>query len=261
MRDLASRSALVIAHPGHELRVFRWLETVRPRVFVLTDGSGATGRSRLAATTRLLTDAGACPGSIYGRLTDRDVYTAMLEQQTALFVAMAEELAGAFTRERIELVAGDAMEGYNPTHDVCRLLINAAVELASLRAARAIENVEFLLAGRPDDALESVPTGRVVGLDAAAFQRKLTAARGYTELTGEVGSLLETVGADAFRIEVLRPAAPSLGGDGLPGGTPYYERHGERRVVGGKYTRVIRRREHVMPIAEALRDYVTRARP
>lgn len=262
MRDSVPRSALVIAHPGHELRVFRWLETVHPRVFVLTDGSGATGYSRLATTTRLLADAGACPGSIYGRLTDREAYAAMLKQETALFVAMAEELAGAFTRERIELVAGDAVEGYNPIHDVCRLLVNAAVELASRRAGRAIENVDFLLTGRPDDGLESMPpTVRVVRLDEAAFRRKLAVARGYTELTGDVGTALETIGPDAFRIEVLRPVAVTSNGDGLPDGAPYYEHHGEKRVAGGKYTQAIRRREHVTPIAEALRDYVTRTRP
>src|SRR5262249_34481437 len=42
------------AHPGHEVRLHGWLEMVRPEVFILTDGSGATGQSRLNATTTLL---------------------------------------------------------------------------------------------------------------------------------------------------------------------------------------------------------------
>jgi hypothetical protein len=54
-----------VAHPGHELRVFGWLHAARPRVFVLTDGSGRTGRSRLPSTTRILREAGAEPASIY----------------------------------------------------------------------------------------------------------------------------------------------------------------------------------------------------
>src|SRR5207253_5484219 len=32
------RAALVIAHPGHELRVYHWLRLARPSVFILTDG-------------------------------------------------------------------------------------------------------------------------------------------------------------------------------------------------------------------------------
>ena len=34
------RAALVVAHPGHELRVHGWLEVARPVVCVSTDGSG-----------------------------------------------------------------------------------------------------------------------------------------------------------------------------------------------------------------------------
>jgi hypothetical protein len=70
-------SALVVAHPGHELRVFGWVEATRPRVYVLTDGSGRGGRSRLPATTRILAETGAVPAGIYGRLTDHDAYDAI----------------------------------------------------------------------------------------------------------------------------------------------------------------------------------------
>jgi hypothetical protein len=73
-----SRAALVVAHPGHELRVHHWLERARPLVLVLTDGSGHTEHSRLQRTTALLERAGATPGRIYGRLSDRDLYRAIL---------------------------------------------------------------------------------------------------------------------------------------------------------------------------------------
>src|SRR5438876_6336532 len=68
------RAALVIAHPGHELRVHAWVELAQPLAFVLTDGSGHTGQSRLASTSRLLDQTGASSGGIYGRLTDRALY-------------------------------------------------------------------------------------------------------------------------------------------------------------------------------------------
>src|SRR5206468_10486420 len=71
------RAALVIAHPGHELRVHAWVELAQPLAFVLTDGSGHTGQSRLASTSRLLDQTGASSGGIYGRLTDGVLYTAI----------------------------------------------------------------------------------------------------------------------------------------------------------------------------------------
>src|SRR6476646_5399321 len=110
------RAALVVAHPGHELRVHRWVELARPVVYVLTDGSGHTGRSRLAATSELLARAGARPGPLYGRLADRELYRALLAGDLELFAGLAEELAESLLREEIGIVAGDAVEGFNPGH-------------------------------------------------------------------------------------------------------------------------------------------------
>src|SRR2546428_12628279 len=129
-------AALVIAHPGHELRVHGWLELTRPKVFILMDGSGSSGRSRLASTTRILSQVGAEPGPIYGRLTDLMFYSAVLNHDPNVFINLAEELAEAFIQAEVQYVAGDATEGYNPAHDICRLLIDTAVEMAKWRSRR-----------------------------------------------------------------------------------------------------------------------------
>ena len=50
-----------------------------------------------------------------------------------------------------------------------------------------------------------------------------------------VDATLNMLGSGAFRREVLRPVAASSGSDGLGHATPYYERHGEKRVIEGKY--------------------------
>ena len=89
----ATRAALVIAHPGHELRVHHWLEQSRPIVLVLTDGSGHTDRSRLASTTVALQRVGAVPGQLYGRFSDREFYRMILAADPAPFFALAEEIA------------------------------------------------------------------------------------------------------------------------------------------------------------------------
>src|SRR5258708_4480290 len=91
-----SRAALVVGHPGHELLVHGWLEETRPLVFVLTDGSGRSGKSRLASTTRVVEQSGAKAGSIYGRLTDVAAYEAILNHQFDVFARLALELCEAF---------------------------------------------------------------------------------------------------------------------------------------------------------------------
>src|ERR671930_2292557 len=92
------KAALVVAHPGHELCVYGWLEQALPRVFVLTDGSGRSGVSRLDSTTEILAGAGAGAGSIYGRFTDLDLYAAILDGDSRLFERLVAGLSQAPVR-------------------------------------------------------------------------------------------------------------------------------------------------------------------
>jgi len=59
MTEPLANVLLVVAHPGHELRVWGWLCAVKPTVCVLTDGAGSGGEPRIAMTTTLLREAGA----------------------------------------------------------------------------------------------------------------------------------------------------------------------------------------------------------
>lgn len=275
------RAALVVAHPGHELRVYGWLEQARPRVFVLTDGSGRSQKSRAASTDEVLHAAGATPGSVYARLTDASLYAAVLDQDFRLFTGLADELADAFVRDGTRLVAGDAAEGYNPAHDVCRLLLDAAVALARGASGAWIESLEFTLVGPPEECPEeSRAAARWLRLDDETFARKLRAARNYPEMAAEVEAALAGAGSaglrahpdlaarsgltgvgtsgDSFRVECLRPVqAAELDGRESEG-PPFYEQYGERQVAAGHYARVLRYREHMLPLAEALRSHVGR---
>lgn len=247
-----TRTALVIGHPGHELRVFHWLEVMRPAVFVFTDGSGRTGRSRLPSTTRILDQVGASSGLFYGPLTDAATYTAILDQNLDLFSGLTRTLAGYLIEEGVSCVVGDALEGYNPTHDVSRLVIGAAVEIAHRATGRTVKNFEFLLTGKPDRGGTWEDDRAIrLELDDDAFARKMAAARSYTELESEVKEAIALNRLDAFRVECLRrvPNRPPV----FPADyKPYYEQYGEQQVLSGHYYRVIRYREHLMPLGEAL---------
>jgi hypothetical protein len=249
------RTALVIGHPGHELLVHEWLEATHPLAFVFTDGSGRSNQSRLTATTKILNQTGAKCGSIYGRLTDAAGYAAILDHEFELFIELAGELCEAFVAERIDYVAGDAFEGYNPMHDVCRLVINAAVTAAQGVSGNRIASFEFSLIGQPDAGHEQGNANAVWRrLDDAAFARKIAAAKGYAELAGEVRTALERTSIDGFRVECLRPVDP--GADNYRcDEPPFYEQYGEKQVAAGYYPRVLRYHEHIAPLAAALKHY------
>jgi hypothetical protein len=273
-------AAVVVAHPGHEVRVHGWLERETPLVFVLTDGAGRAGEPRIGATAEYLKRFGMRPGSVFARFTDAEVYRLLLARDFGPFLRLSEELAEGFVEARVGRVAGDASEGYNTTHDIARLVTNAAVEMASRASGRAIANYTFTLVKRPDHCPEPSRAEAVwLRLDDETFARKLGAAfEFYPELAAETRDMLrgegdrvvvdyfkldddehaatDLSGLDMFRVECLRPVKP--GDRPFDSEKPYYERRGEERVAEGHYERVIRYREHMRPLADALADHAAR---
>jgi hypothetical protein len=245
-------AALVVAHPGHELRVHHWLESARPRVFVLTDGSGARNEGRIESTTDILRRVGSKSGSIYGAYTDRRIYQLVLQGRHDEIVRLTEELAIQLETHQIDYVVGDACEGYNPTHDICRLMIGAAVFLAGRRRGKTIGNFDFALTGLP--AAGGGGPMVTLHLKDDQFARKVAAARGYRELRDEVDMLDREFGLEAFRLECLRPLEPLNGFAGPPQLPPLYEQFGRQRVAAGTYQSLLTYDRHFRPLAERLRQ-------
>ena len=211
MSVLQARAALVVAHPSHELLVHGWLQLNRPQVFVLTDGSGRSGSSRLSQTTRLLEQVGARRGSIYGRLTDLEAYATILKHDVSYITSLVEELSEEFVSERIDYVVGDAAEGYNTVHDICRIIIGAAVELAARRHGRRIKNFDFAVVGPPAHCpIELHDEAIWVHLDQKAFAAKVAAARAYSpKLNDDIEAAL---GGGPFQ-GIKRFAQPQMFGE------------------------------------------------
>jgi hypothetical protein len=242
------RVALLIGHPGHELRVWHWVERTRPLVCVLTDGSGAHGVSRLASTERLLARVGATLGPIRAPFTDRALYAALLARDHAPFVALAEQLGGMLAAERIGLLASDAIEGTNPAHDVCRLVADVAARIAGeITGGTPPRRFDFLLDGPPE--ADPPPDAIQLVLDDEALARKRAAVRDYPELAVDVAYQLARDGVAAHLGECLRPVPP---GPAVLPAQALYEVYGEVRVASGAYAEVIRQDEHVRPLMEAL---------
>jgi hypothetical protein len=248
----SGRAALVVAHPGHELALTGWLTMSQPTVFVITDGSGQLSRSRLHSTTKVLLGTGARPGSIYGHLSDTQVYEAMLRNDVDLFLRMTFELADWIWLDGVDYVVGDSAEGYNPMHDVCRVIVGGAVELASRLRGRPVGNYEYVVTGQRIDCM----TGRCGGtikleLNDDALERKVTAALAYLELASEVESAIQRDGFEAFRHECFHPVGNRMRWIPERNGKPYYEEHGRSRVAAGKYDRSVRYEEHIVPLQTA----------
>ena len=249
-RSRHERALLVVAHPGHELRLFGWLSQARPDVLVLTDGSGRNGRPRIESTRRLLAKTGARPGALFGAYTDLQMYRALLAGNASFFVSTALKLADLLQRGCYQMVVADPFEGYNPTHDLCRVLVNSAIQYVTRTCGQILRNYDYPLTELSDfrgcRSLTRVPLAPEV------LQRKRAAAAEYVELSGEVEALVRREGESAYCQEFLREVRT---GD-LPHQTltapPFYETYGERQCAMGLYPTVVRYENHFVPIARAV---------
>ncbi len=245
------RVLLVVGHPGHELRVHHWLELARPRVAVLTDGSGGSGVARLDATARVIEAAGATPSRIFGGLRDREAYEILLDRRHDELLALAETLTAEAESCEATILVGDAAEGFNPVHDLCRALIDAVAQRISRRRRSPVTNLEFALEAPPESGADRPGTIRFE-LDAGALERKLAAARSYGQLRSEVEQALSAHGDRAFALECLSPVDADRDWSLRVPQPPAFESWGERRVREGVYDRVLRFEEHFLPAARLL---------
>lgn len=254
---------LVIGHPGHELRVWGWVTALRPLVSVLTDGSGSTGHPRLEVTRASLERAGARPETPFGALNDHAVYRALLTGEYAPLLAVAQDLSDTIVARQVTQIAADAIEGYNPTHDICGLIAGAAIGVAASRG-QEVAALEFAVTDLPEADPDVPPGGQRMELTDEGLAEKVELARAYARAAGptledEVETLLARHGAQRFRTETLVPASRLPLGERFADTPPYYETHGERRVREGKYGQVVRLRDHLLPFERRLFEWALAA--
>jgi hypothetical protein len=188
MEQAGQTAVLIVAHPGHETLLHAWMERVRPRILVLTDGSGRSGKPRIKATSQYITALGLQHGSLFGRFSDLAIYEKILERDFAFFSALADEICYTLLAEPVDYVVGDSAEGYNSVHDLCRLLVNCAVNRAERLSGRSIGNFDFPVVRGVTGPFARVTKGESRWtLDQPTFDRKLAAAeKYYAELVVEV---------------------------------------------------------------------------
>ena len=240
------RAVLLVAHPCHELLLHGWLSRSRPAVCVLTDGGGRIGHTR-----NLLRSLRLAEGPIFGQITDGDVYAALLRGDLAFLTSAVTALADFLVAAGADAIVTDAAEGYNPVHDLCAAIGGAACDLARCAGAN-VSHYEYAVVDGPDSL-----AGEGIELDDEEFGAKMRAVRAMAPALADIEQMLAHFGQEAFRRETLHHV-----GDWTAdrfNGKPRYEQFGEQRVAAGTYAHVIRHRQHMVPLRDALRQWVERA--
>lgn len=230
-----SEHVLILAHPGHELRIHHWLELAKPRVYLLTDGSGGRQAARTSYSRDVVEAAGATPGVVFGDVPDAVWYRALLAGDNRFFVDMLTSIDKDLPSATDIQIVSDAVDGYNPMHDL----------------AHAFGSALNRLQGRTRNHLCSAAVPSVAGtvemeitLDEAARDRKVAAVKAYTPLADEARQILER-DPRCFDRECLI----SQHFNWEKSWTPEWERIGRERVMEKLYDRCITYKDNVQPVA------------
>ena len=154
----------------------------RPAVFILTDGSGGRAGGATQISADCVRQAGGRLGGVFCVAPDRAWYAALLAaDETPFAAALAAILAAA--RPAPRLVVSDAVDGYNPLHDLCAALAAAVV----VRLRRDGARVRHLVS--PAVPVPLGPATLRLRLTPAELRRKHRAIRDYRPLAGEIRAL------------------------------------------------------------------------
>jgi LmbE family N-acetylglucosaminyl deacetylase len=245
---------VVFSHPNHELAVYGLLQRLRPRLVYLTDGGGG---ARLAQTRRGLESVGLQESARFLGHTEASFYEALLARDSDFYAAVAEEVRDCVRAHAPARVLCDAVEFYNPLHDLALPVVRAALG----RSAGAQLFEVPLVYQRPAEVesyeVQRVPASRRgeqfdFRLSGRELEMKVWARdRVYAALAEQMGPLITDLPRARLALEVVtraREVAP----EPAPDIFLRYERRAQVLAERGEIERQITYKEHYLPVASSL---------
>jgi len=246
-------SVLIIAHPGHELLCYGWLEAAKPKVYCLTSGGGSSKIGRKQRSIDLIEATGSSISASFGQWSDWEIFDFVLSldiEPLAEWIRLIQsDISQAATQV---MMIGDMLEGYSPVHDLCRHAINCIAELSSIPTQ---DNLSLQLNGKPSPhPFPGFPVGFCHSCDMLATRRKVEAATHYYDLKEEVEVRIRHTPAHFFSNEFFYQTSdlPYLAYSSTR--PPYYETYGRMRVAEGKYNQAIGFEANIRPMIAKLRN-------
>lgn len=253
-RANGSNTVVVFSHPNHELAIFGLLQSLRPSLVYLTDGGG---EERVEQTREGLRSIDLLDHAHFLNYTEKSFYDALLTVDLAFYQGVADRLRSLLPTSRPLRILCDAVEFYNPVHDMSLPVVRAS--LGGSEAADVFE-VPLIYQKRVEDQSYVVQRmsepRRSLQLELQLSREQLSAkVRGrnqiYTILLKQMGPLISDLSLAHLALEVIAPASSSLPKPSDKN-VLRYEARAELLLERGEIERKITYREHYLPIARSL---------
>ncbi len=256
-----SKSAVrlnVFSHPNHEFALFGMEQRLKPHFVYLTDGGG---ENRVQQTFDGLRSMGLLEQAHFLNHPELTFYDRLLDVDTAFFVSVAEQLRKIIDQIRPDIICCDAVEFYNPVHDVTLPIVRAALrDYAGKPDVYEIPLVYQQHMGNGNEisyVCQRMPESRTADcwrfeLKPEELTNKLSSRQNiYTLLGEQMGATLQDLSSAHLGVEevaVARMRVPQVAEDQVL----RYEWRAEKLLKEGKIDKAIHYKENYLPIAAAL---------
>lgn len=247
-------SVIVFSHPNHEISVLGTIRRLQPHIVFLTDGGGI---ERVEETKRGLSTYLDPQSLHFLDYKEPDLYAALLDVDLPFYRRIVADVAAVLDRLRPRTVYCDAVEFYNPVHDITLPVVRSAL---AGRAATVLEIPLVHQRSAPDGGyeLQRVPAALaaeavVTELTDAELAEKIATLNSgvYRTLFAALGDfILKSVPTHARHEQFLAarrelPAPAS-------GQAIRYDRRGRELLARGAVSRAITYRDHYVPVYRGL---------
>lgn len=245
---------IVFSHPNHELAIYGLLQRLRPHLLYLTDGGE---RERVAQTRRGLESIGLLSHACFLNHTEKSFYDALLARDSKFYQGVADEVRASIQALRPERVICDAIEFYNPVHDMSLPIVRAALHgsedipvfEAPLVYQRPVEGESYEVQRMPVSRRNAQVEFQ---LSEQELARKVWARdKIYTALLDQMGPVISDLPRAHVAREFMAPArlsVPEPGADVVL----RYERRAQILAERGEIEQKITYRHHYLPVASSL---------
>jgi hypothetical protein len=151
---MGSRSAMVFAHPGHELAVAGLVQRHRPHVLFLTRADSGSDTERENLSLYALGELGVSDRVKFLGLSEIEIYRWLLEGELDPFLELRRKLLAWLQDVQPDRLFGDAFELSNVIHDTGRAILDSAWR--EYRTQTPCENFELPLVCRTEPGLWSL---------------------------------------------------------------------------------------------------------
>jgi len=244
---------MIFGHPAHELALFGFLQRFRPYIVVITDGGG---EERIRQSRTGLESIGL--EATYLKFAENDFYAALLRRDIPFFEAVSDSVSLEIVASQSDQIFCDAVEFYNPVHDITLPLVLRASAAASRAEVFEVPLVYQTLAAGEHYEIQRMPLESArrpfrYHLTSQELRAKIHARDEiYLSLRDQAGPEFSAAPAEHLAIEETSLAEDPFAWPHATGRELRYEWRARLLKQQGSIDEIITRAGHFIPTVQGL---------